>query len=71
MMAEIMLNVPDITCDHCARTIDQTLSALAGVRRVDVDVPAKRVRLEYDAGQADLGAIRAALDEEGYPVAPS
>jgi copper chaperone CopZ len=70
-MAEIMLNVPDITCDHCARTIDQTLSALAGVRRVDVDVPAKRVRLEYDAGQADLGAIRAALDEEGYPVAPS
>ena len=33
-MAEIMLNVPDITCDHCARTIDQTLSALAGVRRL-------------------------------------
>ena len=70
-MAEIMLSVPDITCDHCARTIDQTLSALAGVRRVDVDVPAKRVRLEYDAGHADLGAIRAALDEEGYPVAAS
>jgi copper chaperone CopZ len=68
-MAELMLDVPDISCDHCARTIDQTLSPLPGVRRVAVDVPSKRVRLESDEGQADLAAIRAALDEEGYPVA--
>jgi copper chaperone len=68
-MAEIVLSVPDISCDHCARTIDQTLTPLAGVQRVEVDVPGKRVRLEYDEGRADLGAIRAALDEEGYPVA--
>jgi copper chaperone len=68
-MAELVLDVPDISCDHCARTIDQTLSPLPGVRRVVVDVPGKRVRLDYDEGQADLAAIRAALDEEGYPVA--
>ena len=68
-MAEVVLDVPDISCDHCARTINQTLDPLAGVRRVDVDVPGKRVRLEYDEAQADLAAIRAALAEEGYSVA--
>jgi hypothetical protein len=34
--------------DHCARTIAETLDPLPGVRRVDVDIPGKRVRLEYD-----------------------
>ena len=68
-MAEITLSVPDISCDNCAHHIKQALTPRAGVRSVDVDVPGKRVRLEYDEGQADLGAIREALDEEGYPVA--
>src|SRR5579884_4247812 len=54
-MSEIVLNVPDISCDHCARTINQTLSPLAGVRRVDVDVPGKRVRLEYDEDRPTWG----------------
>ncbi|HLH26238.1 MAG TPA: heavy-metal-associated domain-containing protein [Chloroflexota bacterium] len=68
-MAEITMSVPDISCDNCARHIREALAPRAGVRQVDVDVAGKRVRLEYDEGQADLAAIRAALDEEGYPVA--
>jgi copper chaperone len=68
-MAEITFSVPDISCDHCARTIDETLTPLAGVRQVHVDVPAKRVRVEYDDGQADPGRLRTALADEGYPVA--
>ncbi len=68
-MAEITLSVPDISCEHCAHTINETLQTRAGVHKVDVDVPGKRVRLEYDESQADLPAIRAALAEEGYPVA--
>ncbi len=68
-MAEITLSVPDISCDNCARHIREALEPRAGVRKVDVDVPGKRVRLEYDEAQADLGAIRSVLEEEGYPVA--
>jgi copper chaperone len=68
-MAEITLSVPDISCDNCAHHIQQALAPRTGVRTVDVDVPGKRVRLDYDENQADLAAIRAALDEEGYPVA--
>jgi copper chaperone len=68
-MAEITFDVPDISCDHCARTIDETLAPLAGVRTVAVDVPAKRVRVEYDERQADPDRLAAALADEGYPVA--
>jgi copper chaperone len=68
-MAEITFDVPDISCDHCARTIDEALAPLAGVRTVAVDVPAKRVRVEYDERQADPGRLAAALADEGYPVA--
>ena len=68
-MAEITLSVPDISCDNCARHIREALEPRAGVRKVDVDVDGKRVRLEYDEAQADLAALRAALDAEGYPVA--
>ena len=67
-MAEITFSVPDISCDHCARTIDETLTPLAGVRQVHVDVAAKRVRIEYD-DQTDVGRLRTALADEGYPVA--
>ena len=68
-MREVVLDIPDISCDHCARAINERLGPFGGVRRIDVDVPGKRVRLEYDETQADLGAVRAALADEGYPVA--
>ena len=68
-MVEITLSVPDISCDNCAQHIRKALEPRAGVRKVDVDVAGKRVRLEYDEAQADLAGIRGILDEEGYPVA--
>ena len=67
-MSEIVLEVPDISCEHCARAINRRLAPLAGVRRIEVDVPGKRVRVEYDETQADLGAVREALADEGYAV---
>jgi copper chaperone CopZ len=68
-MGEIVLEVPDISCEHCARAINRRLAPLAGVRRIELAVPGKRVRVEYDEAQADRGAVRDALAAEGYPVA--
>lgn len=67
-MAETLLRVPDISCEHCAHTIHETLTPLDGVEHVDVDIDKKEVRLRYEEGKANLQAIRAALAEEGYPV---
>jgi copper chaperone CopZ len=65
----VVLRVPDISCEHCERTIKQALGRLTGVHRIEVDIPAKDVRVAYDEASIDLGRIQAALRDEDYPVA--
>jgi copper chaperone len=68
-MSQIILEVPDISCNHCAHTITEALQSEPGVQGVQVDIPAKLVQLDYDATALDMDHLRAVLDEEGYPVA--
>ena len=68
-MKTVVLNVPDISCEHCERTITEALTPMAGVRSVNVDIPTKQVRVEYDEGAADVEQLKGVLEEEDYPVA--
>ena len=68
-MADITLNVPDISCSHCERTILNALQGREGVQSVRVNVPAKAVYLTYDEGALSLDHVKDILDEEGYTVA--
>src|SRR3954468_13908112 len=68
-MTTTVLNVPDISCEHCERTTTTTLEPVDGVRDVRVNIPARQVRAEYDEQQVDLERIKALLQEEGSPVA--
>lgn len=67
-MATTLLNVPDISCEHCERAITGALSPVEGVRSVRVDIPARQVRLDYDEQQVDLARVKEILQEEDYPV---
>ncbi len=69
MMAKTVLSVPDISCDHCKATITNVLAPVAGVRAVDVDVPTKRVSVDYDAATVGVERLKELLAEEDYPVA--
>lgn len=68
-MAQTTLSVPDISCEHCERTITEALTPLEGVRDVKVDIPAKQVSVEYDEATVDVNKFKAVLQEEDYPVA--
>ncbi len=57
--------VPGISCDNCRDAIERQVGTVSGVASVVVDVGAKTVRVEGDAGDA---AIRLAIDEAGYDV---
>jgi copper chaperone len=63
------LSVPDISCDHCQRTIESALGRLPGVRAATVDVAARTVQLTYDETTVDPATICHTLAEEGYEVA--
>jgi copper chaperone len=69
MQEEITLSVPDVSCEHCVKTIDGTLSQETGITFVATDIPTKTVHLRYDPSQVTLEHIEEVLDEAGYPVA--
>jgi len=48
-MSTVVMNVPDISCQHCERTITSALTAMSGIESVRVSIPAKQVRVSYDA----------------------
>ncbi len=68
-MSNIILEVPDVSCAHCEKTIVNALAQQPGVQSVQVDIPAKVVYLDYDPATLPLTQVQAILDEEGYPVA--
>ena len=68
-MATTVLNVPDISCEHCERAITNALSPVEGVRSVKVDIPAKQVHVDYDDNSLDVNRMKDILQEEDYPVA--
>ncbi len=67
-MANVVLNVPDISCEHCERAITGALAPVEGVNSVSVDIPARQVKVDYDAAQVDLDTMKAILQDEDYPV---
>jgi copper chaperone len=67
-MATTILNVPDISCEHCEHTITGALTPVEGVRTVNVDIPAKQVRVDYDENVVDVNKMKEILQEEEYPV---
>ncbi len=68
-MATAVLSVPNISCEHCERTITNALAPVVGIRRVHVDIPTQRVHVNYDETRVDVERIKAILEEEDYPVA--
>jgi copper chaperone len=66
---EIVLSVPDVSCEHCVNTINGALGVLPGVDIVTTDLPTKTVAVRYDSSQVSLDKIEAVLDDAGYTIA--
>lgn len=67
-MSKVILDVPEISCEHCSSAITKALQPREGVRSVSVDIPAQQVHLEYDEGTISLDQVKTILAEEEYPV---
>lgn len=63
----IELSLPTMTCGHCVRTVTKTVQSVDAQAKLEVDLPAQRVRIE---SQRDREAFAKALAEEGYAPAP-
>jgi len=62
----IDLTLPDMSCQHCVRTITAAVQALDPAARLQFDLPQHQVHIDSSAAPE---ALRAALEAEGYPAA--
>ena len=67
-MATTVLSVPTISCGHCEKTITEALTPLSGVSSVNVDIPTRKVTVEYDPSATNVDTFKDVLAEEEYPV---
>ncbi len=58
--------VPNISCGHCVKTIQNEVSELAGVKKVVASQDTKLVTVEWEAPQT-WDKIKALLAEINYP----
>ncbi len=69
-METLTISVPTVHCTSCQLNIQESLEELAGVATSDVDLDAKQVTVTFDPAAVEPGAITAAIEDAGYPVAP-
>ena len=56
--------VPDISCDHCKRAIEDHVTPLDGVETVTVDIDAKTVTVTG----GNPHSIESAIEDAGYAI---
>ena len=67
MSETLTYSVPAIHCDHCAMSIREEVSDVAGVEDVDVDLESKVVTIH--GRELSDEQLRAAIREAGYEAA--
>ncbi|HHP7233342.1 MAG TPA: heavy-metal-associated domain-containing protein [Desulfobacterales bacterium] len=66
-MSKETFAIPNISCGHCVMSIQNELTELDGVRKVDGDPAAKTITVEWDT-PATAEKIRRTLQEINYPA---
>ena len=65
-----LLDIPvsGMTCSACATRLQKALSRASGVHAADVNFATERARVQFDAGQTNIGAIAHAVVRAGFEV---
>lgn len=68
-MAERTVQIPNISCGHCVKTIEREVAELDGVQSVKADQAARTVTVAWDEETASWSAVEGLLREINYPPA--
>ena len=67
-MEKKTFSIPNISCGHCTKSIENELGEIGGISRVEGNIAAKTVTVEWDA-PATVDTIIQTLREINYPAA--
>jgi copper chaperone CopZ len=66
-MERQQLHIANISCGHCVATIENELSELEGVGKIEGDPDNRSITVEWET-PATLEIIKNTLDEINYPA---
>jgi copper chaperone len=66
-MEKQTLQIPNISCGHCTKTIENELNEMEGVKKVTGSIADKTVTVEWQT-PATLDKIKSLLKEINYPA---
>ncbi|ANU15102.1 hypothetical protein B481_3040 [Planococcus halocryophilus Or1] len=69
MKEQINLQVSGMSCQHCVKSVEESVMALPGIEKVEVSLESNSVDVAYDASAVDVGQIAEAIEDQGYEVA--
>ena len=67
-MTTVTYSIPNISCGHCTRTIENEVSDLEGVKSVNASIETRQATITFEP-PADEDKIKALLAEINYPAA--
>lgn len=67
-MEQVALTVKGMSCGHCVKAVEDSVGALKGVQKVEVQLNDGKVNVAFDSGQVSLEEIKETIDDQGYDV---
>ncbi|BCG60397.1 copper chaperone CopZ [Paenibacillus sp. URB8-2] len=67
-MANAVLKVDGMSCNHCVHSIDGAVNKLSGIEWVKVNLRDQDVTVEFKESEVTLDQIKDTIEEQGYDV---
>ena len=66
----VTMAVQNMTCAACPYIVQESMSAVDGVEKVDVSLEDKAATVTFDDAKTTVAAIAEASERAGYPATP-
>ncbi|MGP4076674.1 copper ion binding protein [Halobacillus sp. K22] len=63
---DLTLEVNGMSCEHCEKTVKDSLEKLEGVHGVEVHLSSGKVDVMYDEAYVSKGMMKEAIEAQGY-----
>ena len=67
MSNQVTLQVEGMSCGHCVNSIENSVGAINGVEKVNVQLEAGKVDVEFN-NEVDVQKITETIEDQGYTV---
>ena len=68
MVDRVTLNVEGMSCGHCVKAIENSVTAISGVDNVQVQLDSGTVNVEFNKDAVEVEQITNAIEVQGYTI---